>query len=374
MLAAPFPRRIPAYEVNVMNDVSQLFSGSFDHSAFSGPARLAELPRDPAAIVRGSALIERSCATIAAAAASIRDEALQKACLDLLKSPELRFLDRWHDHEKVRALHAELTGRGLLDPAKTSADDLFPPHNVPVQPFEAAPGSGWNSHHAYPGGLAVHVALNIETSLACCGMYEKYYGYQLDRDTVLAAQIAHDIAKVRIHQWQPDGSFRADYPVAGKGGHLVMSLAEAIVRGLPAKVILAQACAHTAPNTAENEAAVVRWLTAACLMAESDPVELGLLDETRLALSRPHRQEWFAVHYGDGDYVLSMPAAKRAVALLRRLAAEEYSMNENDLGGARFNAFRNFAGAHLSFMKIDELAASRGFTAVREAVATIVQL
>ena len=356
-----------------MNDVSQLFSGSFDHSPSLRPTRLAELPRDPEEIVRGSALIERACATVAAAAASIRDKALQKACLDLLKDPALRFLEAWREPEKVKALHAELAERGLLDPAKTSAEDIFPPQDVSVQPFETAPGSGWNSHHAYPGGLAVHVALNIETSLACCGMYEKYYGYRLDRDVVLAAQLAHDIAKVQIHAWQSDGSFRADYPVAGKGGHLVMSLAEAVVRSLPPAVILAQACAHTAPNTAENEAAVVRWLTAACLMAERDPVELGLLEETRLALPRSHRQEWFAVHFGDSDYVLSMPAAKRAVALLRRLAAEEYGMNENDLNGARFNAFRNFIGAHLSFMKIDELAASRGFSAVREAVAKFVQ-
>ena len=271
----------------------------------------------------------------------------------------------------MKALHAELAGRGLLDATKTSAENLFPP--ATVQPFSTAPGSGWGSHHAYPGGLAVHVALNIETSLAFCGMYEKYYGYALDRDVILAAQIAHDIAKIQIHQWRPDGSYRADYPVAGKGGHLVMSLAESIERGLPAAVILAQACAHTAPNTPENEAAVVGWLTAACLMAERDPAELGLLDETRAALPKPHRQEWFAVHFGDGDYVLSMPAAKRAVELLKRLAVEAYSMNEADLTGAKFNAFRNYLGAHLSFMTIDELNAAGGFEAVREAVANIVQ-
>nr|MBO6294918.1 TAT (twin-arginine translocation) pathway signal sequence [Schwartzia sp. (in: firmicutes)] len=69
---------------------------------------------------------------------------------------------------------------------------------------------------------------------------------------------------------------------------------------------------------------------------------------------------------------LSMPAAARAVALLRRLAAEQYGMNESDLDGARFNAFRNYVGAHLSFMKIDELNAAEGFEAVREAVAELV--
>ncbi len=356
-----------------MNDVHALFQKSFAPPSQPQPCKLDELPRDPAEIVRNSALIQYACAAVADAAAAVYDASLRAACLDLLKSPELRFLHRWSDPQKVKALHAQLCERGLLDPSKTSAENLFPPRGD-VQPFTTAPGSGWNSHHAYPGGLAVHVALNVETSLACHAMYEKYYGYALDRDVILAAQIAHDIAKVQIHRWHPDGSFRTDYPVAGKGGHLVMSLAEAIERGLPASVILAQACAHTAPNTPENEAEVVSWITVAGLIAERDPVELGLLDETQTALPKPHRQEWFIVHFGDGDYPLSMPAAKRAVALLRRLAAEEYGMSEGDLNGAKFNDFRNYVGAHLSFMKIDELNATGGFAVVRETVAKIVRL
>ena len=354
-----------------MYDENRLFKNSFAVPAAGQPLKMAELPRHPADVIRDSALIAHACRTVAEAAASVHDDSLRRACFDLLSDPRLRFLKRWNDPDKAAHLHGQLVQRGLIDPAKTSAADLFPPEG-PVQPFETTPGSGWDSHHAYPGGLAVHVALNIDTSLFYCDMYQRYFGCCLDRDAIITAQIAHDIAKCQIHSWNSDGTFRTDYPVAGKGGHLVMSLAESIERGLPASVILAQACAHVAPNKPEKEAEVVDCLAVAALMAERDPVELGLLAPGEKELPKPHRHEWFAVHFGDGDYVLSMPAATRAVALLRRLAAEQYGMNESDLYGARFNAFRNYVGAHISFMKIDELNAAQGFEAVREAVAALV--
>ena len=345
-----------------MYDENRLFINSFAVPSSGQPLKMAELPRHPSDVIRDSALIAHSCRTVAEAAASVHDDSLRRACFDLLSDPRLRFLKRWDDPDKAARLHGQLVRRGLIDPAKTSAADLFPPEG-PVQPFETTPGSGWDSHHAYPGGLAVHVALNIDTSLFYCDMYQRYFGCRLDRDAIITAQIAHDIAKCQIHSWNPDGTFRTDYPVSGKGGHLVMSLAESIERGLPASVILAQACAHVASNKPEKEAEVVDCLAVAALMAERDPVELGLLAPGGAALPKPHRQEWFVVHFGDGDYVLSMPAARRAVALLRRLAAEEYGMNESDLNGARFNAFRNFVGAHLSFMKIDQACVAKGYEA-----------
>ena len=345
-----------------MYDENRLFINSFAVPSSGQPLKMAELPRHPSDVIRDSALIAHSCRTVAEAAASVHDDSLRRACFDLLSDPRLRFLKRWDDPDKAARLHGQLVRRGLIDPAKTSAADLFPPEG-PVQPFETTPGSGWDSHHAYPGGLAVHVALNIDTSLFYCDMYQRYFGCRLDRDAIITAQIAHDIAKCQIHSWNPDGTFRTDYPVSGKGGHLVMSLAESIERGLPASVILAQACAHVASNKPEKEAEVVDCLAVAALMAERDPVELGLLAPGGAALPKPHRQEWFVVHFGDGDYVLSMPAARRAVALLRRLAAEEYGMNESDLNGACFNAFRKFVGAQLSFMKIDQACVAKGYEA-----------
>jgi len=349
-----------------------LFPDSFDLSAPLLPMSIDELPRDPAAVVRRSPLIARCCACISEAAAAITDGALREQCVSLLKEPALKCLDRWRDPAKARRLYEALADCGLLDRSGVSATDFLPPP-APEARFEAAPGSGWDSHHSYPGGLAVHVATNLRTSLDHVRLYEGFYGTSLDRDTVIAAQLAHDASKTVCHQWLPGGGYRFDWPIAGKTGHLVIALAESIERGLPAHVLLAQACAHTSPFRPEGEAEVAGWLKAACLIASRDPVELGLLAPGEQELPRPHRHEWLAVHFGDGDYPLAIPAARSAVALLRRLAAERYGLSKSDLDGERFAAFRNYVGAHLSFMWIDHTDATQGCEAVSAAVAKLVR-
>ena len=71
-----------------------------------------------------------------------------------------------------RALYNKLAAAGLLDTSKISAEQLLPPYNGKLpQPFYSAPGSGYASHHAYPGGLATHTAANLCISE---GIYNTY--------------------------------------------------------------------------------------------------------------------------------------------------------------------------------------------------------
>src|SRR5262249_39797538 len=53
------------------------------------------------------------------------------------------------------------------------------------QSWMASPGSGWKSHHSYPGGLAVHIMEWVEVASGWVDTYEKVYGVKLDRDLVI---------------------------------------------------------------------------------------------------------------------------------------------------------------------------------------------
>jgi hypothetical protein len=64
------------------------------------------------------------------------------------------------------------------------------------QPWLASPGSGWKSHHAYPGGLAVHTMEWVEVANGWVDAYDRVYGVKLDRDLVVAGLILHDWGKV----------------------------------------------------------------------------------------------------------------------------------------------------------------------------------
>jgi hypothetical protein len=86
-------------------------------------------------------------------AEGIPDAAVRDATLALLENPAPTYQLRSPtaaDREQVRA---ELLAEGLI-PEATRLDGIFPPVADPAQapqPFWSAPGSGFGTHHAYPG-------------------------------------------------------------------------------------------------------------------------------------------------------------------------------------------------------------------------------
>lgn len=90
------------------------------------------------------------------AAAEIGNPGLRAAVLDIMKNPAPLLAEG-----DAKAIMAELKGQGLL---AQDAKAVFPTcasTKKSPQPFYTAPGSGWNSHHIYPGGLVTHTALNV---------------------------------------------------------------------------------------------------------------------------------------------------------------------------------------------------------------------
>ncbi len=104
-------------------------------------------------------------------------------------------------------------------------------------------------HHAYPGGLLDHTLGVTEIALRLIEVYEKVYGAEVDRDTVVAAAILHDLFKYYQYERDPlTGGYRprSDWYFS----HDFAMVAELTVRGAPDKLVRAVAETHgTVPFT-----------------------------------------------------------------------------------------------------------------------------
>lgn len=332
------------------------------------------LQLSPLAMAEKSAAGQAGYRFLLAAADEIADRSLRAAVDGILRSPAPTLMARYRGEEEREALRQALVSAGLLNAAVT-AEQLLPPLAAPdqaPQPFAAAPGSGYASHHAYPGGLAVHTALNVQSSL---GLYKGYfdtYGFKLNRDTVLAAQLLHDLAKPWVFQWREDAASLPEYTIAGTGAHHILGIAESIHRGLPAEVVVAQASAHDNAGTPADEARLVGYIKAAAIIAGQDPVAAGLLAPGAATVALPRRIEAFVTYLGDHDWVISVPAAKWVIGLLEVLAVADYGLKAADLKAGRFNTFRNYVFSQATMIGLYQTYASGGQESLRAAVRTIV--
>jgi hypothetical protein len=344
--------------------------------AFSAPARctLAEcLELDHVAMADASAPVSAAWRSIRLTAAEIRNPAIRTRVEAILDNPAPTLAKGIGKSEKS-AIYKELTAKGLLKDIKKT--DFMPPVSNAAkapQPFRSAPGSGYQSHHSYPGGLTTHTDLNTRMSVALYDGYRQVYDYMLDRDVVIAAQLLHDLHKPWVFQWDAHGESRGEMKLGGTGEHHPLGVAESIVRGLPAEVCVAQACAHNHPRTEQDEAQVVGWLTAASIIAGVDPVKRGLLAAGGKTLPMPRRQEGFVTHLGDHDWVLTVPAAQWLIPVMEKVAVRDYRISENDLKKKPFNQFRNYVFSQATIMSLYETYAAKGEAELTRTIHSIVR-
>lgn len=310
------------------------------------------LAMSPAKMVDSSRVVQDAWQYLQATLATIGDAQVRKVVAGMIADPLPTFYARLADGGK-EGVWNELTAEKLIEGIALA--DFLPPvadRKKSPQPFITAPGSGYRSHHSYPGGLVTHTALNVRLALAIHQCYQETYGAELDRDVIIASQVLHDIHKGWVFQWGDDGSSRTELKLAGTGEHHVYSIAESIARGLPAEICVAQACAHNHPGTAKDEAEVVGWLRAAAILLGIDPAAKGLLAANGKTLPLPRRMENFVCHLGDHDYVLSVPAVQWLLPEMQAIAKEKYRMSDDDLHGKKFNAFRNYAFSQVTAMTL----------------------
>lgn len=318
---------------------------------------LSNLPKDPVEVAKSSELVQKAWDYLLGEINLLHDLALREKVFSFYQNTVPTFMEQHQGAANVSKVYKMLLQEHLVDPALTDETHLFPPLkdlNINPQPFFSAPGSGYGSHHAYPGGLATHTAVNVEITKSILTTYSHIMDYEYGYDMAVAGQLLHDLAKPWVFQWNKDGSCMKEYSIAGTGAHHIFSIAEAIYRGMPADEVVAQACAHNHPGTPKDEELVVGWIKAASILACVDPIERGLLDKDGKRLPTPHKQAGYLVHLGDHDFVLSVPAAQQSVIALKEVAAKDYGMNDKELEGEKFNIFRNYIASQYSFMHIHQ--------------------
>ncbi len=334
-------------------------------------ANYNKLP-DAVPLAKDAELVQLSYKKIQDAVSSIKDSTLRSMTAEIINNPVPTFMNNYQLPGSKRTVYNKLVAAGLLDSSKTSLENFMPPYNGSLpQPFYSAPGSGYASHHAYPGGLATHTAANLQISEGIYNTYTGLFNSDISHDIVIAAQALHDLAKPLVFQWNKDQSSLTEYQIAGTGAHHIFSIAEVIYRGFPVEEIVAQSCAHTIP-TGKDEQVVAGYLKAAAIIAGKDAVKLGLVNSDN-TIPTPHKQEGYIVSLGDHDFVLSSPACQKSVAILKQIAAKDYGMTKAELEGEHFNRFRNYIGAQYSMMYIDSLASTKnGTERIRQAVKNVI--
>ncbi len=344
---------------------------SFAAGAKVKAASYNNLP-DAVTLAANSELVQLSYQKIKDAVKTIQDPSLARMTMDIVNNPVPTFMNNYQLPGSKRTVYNKLVAAGLLDSSKTSLENFMPPYNGSLpQPFYSAPGSGYASHHAYPGGLATHTAANLQISEGIYNTYTGLFNSDISHDIVIAAQALHDLAKPLVFQWNKDQSSLTEYQIAGTGAHHIFSIAEVIYRGFPVEEIVAQSCAHTIPS-GKDEQVVVGYLKAAAIIAGKDAVKLGLVNSDN-TIPTPHKQEGYIVSLGDHDFVLSSPACQKSVAILKQIAAKDYGMTKAELEGEHFNRFRNYIGAQYSMMYIDSLASTKnGMERIRQAVKNVI--
>lgn len=320
-----------------------------------------------------SKLVKDSYAYLMSVVVSIQDPAIKKGVKGILENPAPTMLSDLADAGNRKEAYERMASMGFVE--KASIEDFLPAGSADKAPqaFLSAPGSGYQSHHAYPGGVVTHTAANMMLSLALYDTYQKTYGFDLDRDVVIASQALHDLHKPWVFQWGKDGESRTEVPLAGTGQHHPLGVAESIHRGLPASVCVAQACAHNHPGFASDEQGPVNWIKAASGLLGKDPVAAGLLAEDGKTLPLPRRMEGFVCHLGDHDWILTVPAAKWTIPALGEIAMSSYGMSESDLKGQKFNSLRNYVFSQASIMELYNTYSASGKDALKKTVFEIVK-
>lgn len=123
--------------------------------------------------------------------------------------------------------------------------DLF--HSPEVQfegerlAFEECPGGSY-IHHSYSGGLLQHTVSVARIALLLCDLVEEVYGGSVDRDTVLAGALIHDLMK--CHVYKPEGGQFVSTPLGDRIDHLTLLVAEMYKRDFPLDVVHAVVAHH----------------------------------------------------------------------------------------------------------------------------------
>ena len=108
--------------------------------------------------------------------------------------------------------------------------------------FDECPGGAY-IHHAYEGGLLQHTVAVARLSMTMCDLVEEVYDGSVDRDTVLAGALLHDVMKCYAYCCDGERGFMTSQ-MGERIDHLSLVVAELYRRGFPVDVIHVAASHH----------------------------------------------------------------------------------------------------------------------------------
>ena len=111
----------------------------------------------------------------------------------------------------------------------------------PALQLSDAPGGSYQ-HHSYSGGLLQHTLAVVRISMTMCDLVEEIYNGTVDRDTVLAGALIHDVYKIYTYEHRGEGYTGSD--LGDNLDHLSILVAELYARDFPLKVIHVAAAHH----------------------------------------------------------------------------------------------------------------------------------
>ncbi len=393
-------------------------------------------------IAANSPLVQSSLEFLIAQTDTINADNLRVQTFDAIANPETCILHRANLKSATKqVILNDLLAQGLLNPADNTTfpggllAGVFPPvlrdgtacPRLP-QRFWSAPGSSFGGHHSYPGGLPVHESNNDTADINLAEEYRNVYGatnraglailnadginnpqpndpsssaLRLSQDLIVGAPIWHDWAKSIVFQWNADGSEFQELNIGGSGknldnngaagdsrtgGHHILSIAEAMLRGFSPAFIITQASAHSTPTNG-NEYKVVNWIRAAAIVAQLDPIAKGYLirdnsGNLRLPALRKTGEidliaagqtniltEYELHNLSDADFAFSGPAVATDQLVLAQLApAFGYSPAETAVYN---NRYRNVIFANFSAERLYAVYTSAGVEGVRNQIAKL---
>jgi len=336
-------------------------------------------------------------------AQSLHDPKLRKETLDSLNQSTCVHHRANLGAQEKQAILDKLVSAGFVSSSDATSwgpgalNGVFPPvlsdggscPRLP-QPFIASPGSGFHGHHSYPGGLAVHTAFNTRSARSFADNYAENYqdSEGLDRDLIVGAPIWHDWAKPLVFQWNADGTEFAQITIAKTGSHHILSLAEAIARGLSVAHVATQASAHTTPSEG-TESTVVGYIQAAAIIARVNPVSAGyLVTDSSGALRLPVVKhlgnidliaagqfnmlaEYVVDNLSDSDWIYTEPAVSISEVVLSTLASRfQHATTDADYN----TAYRNVVLSQLTAERIQFVFQRDGLEAVAKLIDSLKRL
>ncbi len=156
--------------------------------------------------------------------------------------------------DEIHGLVDRIKNKGLREKVKVFLKNPPSDLDAPALPLEVCPAGAYQ-HHSYDGGLLQHTVGVTKLALTLSDLVESIYGGTVERDTVLAGAVLHDVMKCYCYEERSEGGFRTS-DFGGKVDHLTLMVGEMMKRDFPLDVVHVVASHHgdvgpTKPKTVE---------------------------------------------------------------------------------------------------------------------------